>query len=241
MALNHETDGGCHGYHERCMARPAPRRGNWIDQELDESVFQDARLGRRLRVLLGQLAQAPGQSMALVCQDWANTKAAYRFLSNERISEADILTGHFAATRERLAATREAPVLMLHDTTEFSWQRDSAQAIGVLATTNSAQDAEGRMRHHTVYGLLMHSSLAVTTEGLPLGLAAIKFPDTPEVLGHQRAQAIDQSDACAYRTEGKHVLARQCAPSQCDVRAARPMCACRRPQQRHLRAVLRDP
>ena len=28
---------------------------------------------------------------------------------------------------------------------------------------------------HTVCGLLMHSSLAVTTEGLPLGLAAVKF------------------------------------------------------------------
>jgi hypothetical protein len=28
---------------------------------------------------------------------------------------------------------------------------------------------------HTVCGLLMHSSLAVTAEGLPLGLAAIKF------------------------------------------------------------------
>jgi hypothetical protein len=28
---------------------------------------------------------------------------------------------------------------------------------------------------HTVCGLLMHSNLAVTTEGLPLGLAAIKF------------------------------------------------------------------
>ena len=28
---------------------------------------------------------------------------------------------------------------------------------------------------HTVCGLLMHASLAVTTEGMPLGLAAIKF------------------------------------------------------------------
>ena len=28
---------------------------------------------------------------------------------------------------------------------------------------------------HTVCGLLMHASLAVTTEGLPLGLAAVKF------------------------------------------------------------------
>ena len=150
-------------------------QNNWIDQELHKSVFHDARLLRRLRVLLGQLAQAPGQSISLVCQDWANTKAAYRFLSNPRVSEADILAGHFDATRERIAATHEAPVLMLHDTTEFSWQRDSAQAVGVLGKTNSGRDAEGRIRHHTVCGILMHSSLAVTTDGLPLGLAAIKF------------------------------------------------------------------
>lgn len=147
----------------------------WIDHEVDERVFQDTRLGRRLQALLGQLARAPGQSIALVCQDWANTKAAYRFLSNEHVSEADILAGHFAATRERIAAARTGPVLMLHDTTEFSWQRDSAQAIGVLGMTNSGRDGQGRVRHHTICGILMHSSLAVTTEGLPLGLAAIKF------------------------------------------------------------------
>jgi hypothetical protein len=34
---------------------------------------------------------------------------------------------------------------------------------------------EGRINYHTSCGILMHSSLAVTTEGLPLGLAAIKF------------------------------------------------------------------
>jgi hypothetical protein len=34
-----------------------------------------------------------GQSIPLVCQDWANTKAAYRFFSNDRVSEADILAG----------------------------------------------------------------------------------------------------------------------------------------------------
>ena len=158
-----------HGQHAEVEDR------SWINRELDGSVFQDVRLARRLRTLLGQFAQAPGQSIALVCQDWANTKAAYRFLSNERVSEADILAGHFGATRERIAAIRHGPVLMLHDTTEFSWQRDSAQALGVLGKTPTGRDAEGRVRHHTIRGILMHSSLAVTTEGLPLGLAAIKF------------------------------------------------------------------
>ncbi|MCW7540648.1 PhnD/SsuA/transferrin family substrate-binding protein [Aquabacterium sp. A7-Y] len=48
-------------------------QSSWIDQELDERVFKDARLGRRLRGLLAQFAQAPGRRIPLVCQDWANT------------------------------------------------------------------------------------------------------------------------------------------------------------------------
>jgi hypothetical protein len=40
---------------------------------------------------------AIGASLPLVCQDWANTKAAYRFFSNDRVSEAQILAGHFQA------------------------------------------------------------------------------------------------------------------------------------------------
>jgi hypothetical protein len=64
---------------------------------------------------------------------------------------------------------------VLHDTTEFSYARESKQAIGILYKTCGRKDKEGRARLHTVCGILMHSSLAVTAEGLPLGLAAIKF------------------------------------------------------------------
>ena len=115
-----------------------------------------------------------GQGIPLACQDWANTKAAYRFFSNERVSEADILAGHFQSTRERTVTT-DGPVLVLHDTTEFSYQRENADAIGITKSINSGRDKAGRLRAHTVCGILMHSSLAVTTGGLPLGLAAIKF------------------------------------------------------------------
>ena len=115
-----------------------------------------------------------GQSIPLVCQDWANTKAAYRFFSNDRVSEADILAGHFQSTRERAAAA-EGLVLVLHDTTEFSYQREKPEAIGITKSINSGRDKAGRLRSHTVCGILMHSSLAVTIEGVPLGLAAVKF------------------------------------------------------------------
>jgi hypothetical protein len=151
-------------------------RGNqgWVDREIAGCQFRDARLGERFRKLLAQLGSAMGQSIPLVCQDWANTKAAYRFFSNERVSEADILAGHFQSTRDRAAAT-DGLMLVLHDTTEFSYTREKSEAIGITKRINSGRDKSGRLRSHTVCGILMHSSLAVTTEGLPLGLAAVKF------------------------------------------------------------------
>lgn len=148
--------------------------GSWIDEELAGSRFRDARLGHRLRTLMTQMASAVGAPIPLACQDWANTKAAYRFLSNADVSEREILDGHFQATASRFAAT-DGPVLVLQDTTEFSFQRIRPEAIGAIGYSPSRRGEDGRFRLHTVCGLLMHSSLAITPEGLPLGLAAIRF------------------------------------------------------------------
>jgi Transposase DNA-binding/Transposase Tn5 dimerisation domain len=146
----------------------------WLDQELAGCTFADERLTKRLHKLLEQLEGAMGASLPLACQDWAATKAAYRFFTNGRVSEREILAGHFEATRNRLAAMKGL-ILILHDTTEFTYRRQQAAAIGVTSRVNSGKDKAGRWRMHTVCGLLMHSSLAVTIDGLPLGLAAIKF------------------------------------------------------------------
>jgi len=145
-----------------------------LDQELANCRFRDPRLGRRFRKLVGQLASRLGQTIPLACQDWTNTKAAYRLLSNGRVHEAAILAGHFQATRARFEAAN-GPILVLHDTTEFSYRRESVQAIGILHNSFVGRGQDGRPRLHTVCGILMHSSLAVTAEGLPLGLVAIKF------------------------------------------------------------------
>lgn len=153
----------------------APARvEHWADREIDEDAFKDARLGRRFCGLLKQISEGMGGSIPFACQDWANTKAAYRFFANERVEEADILSGHFAATRGRYDDT-DGPILLIQDTTEFSYQRANTDAVGMTKSVNSGRDKQGRWRHHTVCGMLMHSSLAVTTGGLPLGLAAVKF------------------------------------------------------------------
>ena len=146
----------------------------WFDEELSGCRLGDGRLDSRLRQLVEQMEAGFGESIPLACQDWANTKAAYRFFSNDRVSEEDILRGHFDATRRRFAAS-DGPILILHDTTEFSWRRRRPEAVGFTTKVSSGKDKSGRDRMHTVCGLLMHSSLVVTTDGLPLGMAAVKF------------------------------------------------------------------
>jgi hypothetical protein len=146
----------------------------WVDRELADCDFVDERLGKRFRSLLEQLSSSPGDSIPLVCQDWANTKAAYRFFDNDRVSEAEILGGHFQATRDRASAT-SGPILVMHDTTEFTYKREDVDAVGRTRVNFNRAYRDGKPRLYTACGILMHSSLAVTTDGLPLGLTAIQF------------------------------------------------------------------
>ena len=83
----------------------SPEDESWVDSEVAGCQFQDVRLGERFRKLLKQIGSAIGQAIPFACQDWANTKAAYRFFSNDRVDEEAILSGHFEATHDRFAAT----------------------------------------------------------------------------------------------------------------------------------------
>ena len=158
---------------QRSVADAQPH-DTWVDRELADCESKGERLGKRFRSLLTKLSSRPGGSIPLVCQDWANTKAAYRFLDNDRVSEAEILKGHFQATHERAAATGGL-ILVMHDTTEFSYKRQDIEAVGKTRINIAGAYRDGMPRYITACGILMHSSLAVTTEGLPLGLTAIKF------------------------------------------------------------------
>ena len=157
-----------------CAAEGGKETSGWVVDEA-ACTFNDDRLDRRFVTLLEQLTEGVGKTIPFSCQDWANTKAAYRFLSNPKVDEAQILSGHFDCTRERFLKTTGL-VLVLHDTTTFSYQRDDVDAIGITHQVDAGpRKADGRRGKHTVCGILMHSSLVVTLEGLPLGIAATKF------------------------------------------------------------------
>ena len=69
------------------IARREEEMESWIEKEIEDSTFSDARLKNRFRSLLEQLSNAIGKPIPFACQDWADTKTAYRFFSNERVSE----------------------------------------------------------------------------------------------------------------------------------------------------------
>lgn len=86
----------------------------------------------------------------------------------------DILAGHFQSTRERTIAT-DGFVLVLHDTTEFSYQRENSDAIGITKSINSGRDKAGPPE--ITHGLRHPDVLEPggDNDGLPLGLTAVKF------------------------------------------------------------------
>ncbi|WP_299947822.1 IS4 family transposase [uncultured Microbulbifer sp.] len=148
---------------------------SWLDKELSSCIFKDKRLTERFKTIIKTLSKRCGKSIPKVCEEWSMAKATYRFLSNDRVDNDDILAGHYDQTKNRIGATR-GPILILHDTTEFSYKRESPKAIGhtrKLPTPDRIAKAFGQQ--HKACGVLMHASMAITAEGLPLGLTAIKF------------------------------------------------------------------
>lgn len=142
-----------------------------ISEEFKACELGDKRLNRRLSLMSEQLYQNIGESIPLACENWAGAKAAYRLLNNEKVSENQILRGHFVSTANRFN-NHEDLMLIIHDTTEFSYHTKSLKG-----------------RIHKLYikrmpfykkplvlrGILMHSSLIFTSKGLPLGISAVKF------------------------------------------------------------------
>jgi len=130
----------------------------WADEEFDGAELGDRRLTRRLKELAGRLSKYPSQSLPEACEDGAHLKAAYRFFANDKVTPAAVLESHVAQTTARLAA--EAVVLAVQDTTSLDYTGHPATTgLGVL----------NDVKHQ---GFLVHTTLAITPERVPLGLLA---------------------------------------------------------------------
>jgi hypothetical protein len=100
----------------------------------------------------------PTASIPQASGSWAKAKAAYRFFDHDGVDPQEILAAHVQATIQRVGA--HPIVLCVQDTTSLNYStHPQTQGLGPI----------GNNRHKTI-GLFLHSTLALTPSGQPLGL-----------------------------------------------------------------------
>ena len=135
-----------------------------LASEVGGRNFRDERLNLRLRSLVEKLSVDPHRSLPRAL-DSAGLEAAYRFLSNHRVTPELILQSHIEATRSRSQA--EGDFLIVHDSTKFQYRYDGErEGLGRVKRTSSG----GKQ------AFFAHISLAIAADGTrrPLGVAAFK-------------------------------------------------------------------
>lgn len=148
--------------------------GSWIMPEIEGCTFSDQRHKLRMQAILENIEKQHGGKTSEAQKDWASSKAYYRFLSNSSITDSEILGGHYSATADRVRAS-DTPVLVLHDTTTHTFNRVNEESIGWVKLHHNEFMQHRKEAPGLICGTLFHASLAVTSEGVPLGLLDAHF------------------------------------------------------------------
>ena len=127
--------------------------GEWAQHEFGFAQLGDRRRNKRLVNIAQHLAASPGGTLPQAFPDWAELKAAYRFLGQAGVNFQQILAPHVERTRAGCHAPGE--YLIIEDTTllDYSTHR---------ATEDLGQIGDGGR------GFELHSALAVRVEGWTL-------------------------------------------------------------------------
>lgn len=134
---------------------------DWAANEFGGARLGDARRTERLIQLARRMAQSAHCSFPQSLSP-AELKAAYRFFDNDEVDTDGILSAHIGQTLGRMHE-QASVVLAVQDTTEFN------------LTHLKCTDGLGYTSDEDVRGFFMHSMLAVSPEGLPLGVLGLKI------------------------------------------------------------------
>lgn len=133
---------------------------DWVDEELQTLVLKDKRLVKRAQQIVRNFSQKPIASIAEQSGDWATTKATYNFFQNEKSDEEAIVKAQQEATMRRMEGHKL--VLCLQDTTDV----DLSEYASIEGRGRLPRGKGKRL------GFLAHNTMAVSEEGVPLGILA---------------------------------------------------------------------
>jgi hypothetical protein len=150
----------------------------WAQQAIKHIDFNDKRLSNRLEKMLENFTENPSGSIPEASMSLAQTKAAYRFFSNENASVEEIREGFCKATIERMKELpKSAVVLFPSDSTNIVFTKRKMQGIGVL-------------RNQNAQGLNLHTTIATTDNQLVLGVVhQVCWGREPEEYGKRSQRA----------------------------------------------------
>lgn len=137
---------------------------DWAENEFGGARLGDLRLSRRLVEIAAAKAQAPDRTFSGASHgDWATTKAWRRFIDQPdetAVTPANILAPHRERTICRMMGQRT--VLCVQDGSDLEYNRlDRCERLGTIGSSQTGAKSRG---------LHVHTSFAVTTQGLPLGI-----------------------------------------------------------------------
>jgi len=135
-------------------------KADWVTEELATLKLKDKRLEKRAEEIVRQMAKNPSGSIPEFSKNKYGAKATYRFLENEKSDVEQLIESQRKATLKRMGG--EKRVLCMHDTSDVELSHyPSIKGQGSLP--------RGRGKRS---GFLMHNTMAVSEEGVPLGLLA---------------------------------------------------------------------
>lgn len=139
----------------------------WIENEFKDLSLNDTRLEKRFKKIMESFFKNPDGCINRILKDeTAARKATYRFFGNRNFRSSKVLECHTKMTKQRMKEHKV--VLSLHDSSYFSFNtKPSIMGLGNIG--GEIDDGE------ETRGFIGHFSLAVTEEGLPLGLQAAKI------------------------------------------------------------------
>ncbi len=144
---------------------------DWASNELTDIDFKDVRLKRRAVRLVEAFSESMSACIPQNCNGINETHAAYRFFNNPKVSGSELLRAHSQATVERLRA--HEVVLAVEDTSFLSYGGKRTKCE--LGPHTSGQEN----------GISLHACLAVTPEGLNLGVLRTHFWTKPRQSGEK--------------------------------------------------------
>jgi hypothetical protein len=147
----------------RCAKPPKPP-GDWAEEEFGTMRLRDGRHRKRLFTVARDFYAQPAANIPQACGSRAKTKAAYRLFKHKAVSMDAILSSHYDATMERIAREKINVVLAVQDTTSFNY--DTHADMEGLGPINTRVDG--------AQGILLHDTMAYSTEGTALGLVDVQ-------------------------------------------------------------------